>query len=62
VGGDHRSKYREDVVDPGRQDINPVFRSADIIVAPSHPFLQIKDSFGQMIAKSSSTICKLGQH
>lgn len=33
VGGDHRSKYRVDVNAPGRQE-NPVFRSANIFVAP----------------------------
>ena len=33
VGGDHGSKYRVDVNVPGRQE-NPVFRSANIIVAP----------------------------
>ncbi len=38
VGGDHRSKYRDDVIAPRRQDMNPVFRSADILVAPAHPF------------------------
>jgi hypothetical protein len=49
VGGDHWSKYREDVVVPGRQDINPVFRSADIIVAPFHLFLQIQGPFNQAL-------------
>ncbi|NIS63045.1 MAG: hypothetical protein GTO13_20825 [Proteobacteria bacterium] len=38
AGGDHGSKYRDDVIAPGRQDKILFFRSADICVAPPHPY------------------------
>jgi len=34
LGGDHESKYRDRCHCPGASGQNPVFRSADISVAP----------------------------
>jgi hypothetical protein len=42
VDDDQRSKYREDAAVPRLQDINPVFRSADIICGTAPPMIYDK--------------------